>query len=133
MSAQPWLDNRIRFPWAPLEAQLRRHLRPWFEDVDRDVMQTTTDDISVRIMADALGIHHGTLQHVRRDGDLSATLADRYCCAMGWHPAFIYGQLWWDYLLARVEFDEQREARHAQRRAANSKAYKARKKELSCA
>jgi len=43
-----------------------------------------------------IGVPATTLRRHLEQGSLSIYLIDRYCCALGYHPSYVYKEAWWE-------------------------------------
>jgi hypothetical protein len=112
----------LYLPWEPLERWLYTVVRPthggtsvgWTYGDSSRVVPTDLE------LADAIGLHPARLYHFRKHGEITVQAADKICARMGVHISFVYGQAYWDYLDARIEFDEARRKRKNEQRVATN-------------
>lgn len=118
----------LYLPWEPLDRWLPTVVRPTRDgglagSTYRDTVTRATD---VEI-AEAIGLHTSRIYLFRKEQRVSVATADKICSRMGVHISWVYGQLYWDYLEARIAFDDARtERKNRQRRDANARMVAAR-------
>jgi hypothetical protein len=95
--ARNWPTEDIAWAWLEwIEARRYR----W----TLDALQTVTGYETRKALARALGVHVRIVERAVERG-LSDDQADRWACALGYHPASVWGQAWFDAALETFPAD----------------------------